>query len=398
MRVACPGAMMDSASPSPMGTGDFAVNAGFAAITLGPGDAASGFGSPLTPSERRSVVAVLASRRCSVDGATPTDASTACDEDSPAFSPALAAVVAKAVAGKLLTLLEKGALQGAMESQDRRRRARARRASLENRNPNQQFHVPPAVSPYDPKTPTGADDDSFRFPAMTDDNTPSTKGSSLIGAAGGDVLTPASNCSSVVSLPSDSQIKQNLERNPVRRAMARAARGEQLTPVSAANARAARQIVDGKVVSHEMARALEEASTTVTPNRHVTPGGGGFGSPMPNGDGDFQFGFEFNDAVNDFEFHKKTAERLIPSIKSIDQMFSSIKSIGAAMDTPTMNKIYAKSDSGETLSDRETEILRRYLMTSPPSIPSAVARRHKERVGKNGERPGASPGVGKIRI
>ncbi len=97
--------------------------------------------------------------------------------------------------------------------------------------------------------------------------------------------------------------------------------------VGAANARAARQILDGKVVSHEMARALEEASTTVTPNRHVTPGGGGFGSPMPNGDGDFQFGFEFNDAVNDFEFHKKTAERLIPSIKSIDQMFSSIRTI-----------------------------------------------------------------------
>ncbi len=153
------------------------------------------------------------------------------------------------------------------------------------------------------------------------------------------MLTPASNCSSVVSLPSDSQIKQNLERNPVRRAMARAARGEQLTPISAANARAACQILDGKVVSHEMARALEEASTTVTPNRHVTPGGGGVGPPMPNGDGDFQFGFEFNDAVNDFEFHKKTAERLIPSIKSIDQMFSSIKSIGAAMDTPTMNKM-----------------------------------------------------------
>ena len=98
-----------------MGTGDFTVNAGFAALTLDPNDAKA-LASPLTPAERRSVVAALAHRgdRSSwLDGGDEGGGADA----SPAFSPAVAAVVAKAVAGKILTLEEKGALQSAMEGQ-----------------------------------------------------------------------------------------------------------------------------------------------------------------------------------------------------------------------------------------------------------------------------------------
>ena len=110
-----------------MGTGDFAVNAGFAALTLDPNDAKA-LASPLTPAERRSVVAALAHRgdRSSwLDGGDEGGGADA----SPAFSPAVAAVVAKAVAGKILTLEEKGALQSAMEAQEKRRRARAPRGA-----------------------------------------------------------------------------------------------------------------------------------------------------------------------------------------------------------------------------------------------------------------------------
>ena len=116
---------------SPLGTGDFAVNAGFAALTLDPNDAKA-LASPLTPAERRSVVAALAHRgdRSSwLDGGDEGGGA-----DASAFSPAVAAVVAKAVAGKILTLEEKGALQSAM-GQEKRRRARARRAELEDAEP-----------------------------------------------------------------------------------------------------------------------------------------------------------------------------------------------------------------------------------------------------------------------
>jgi hypothetical protein len=125
---------------SPLGTGDFAVNAGFAALTLDPNDAKA-LASPLTPAERRSVVAALThrdDRRYSLDGG---DEGAGADA-SPAFSPAVAAVVAKAVAGKILTLEEKGALQSAMEAQEKRRRARARRAELENADPGGGIRVP----------------------------------------------------------------------------------------------------------------------------------------------------------------------------------------------------------------------------------------------------------------
>jgi hypothetical protein len=183
---------------SPLGTGDFAVNAGFAALTLDPNDAKA-LASPLTPAERRSVVAALTHRDDRTELARRRRRRRRRGTPPPRSPPAVAAVVAKAVAGKILTLEEKGALQSAMEAQEKRRRARARRAELENADPGGGFAFQVTVSPYDPKTPTSGfgslragssagraaeiasaasrsqsgSADSFRYPAMTDDNTPS---------------------------------------------------------------------------------------------------------------------------------------------------------------------------------------------------------------------------------
>jgi hypothetical protein len=367
---------------SPLGTGDFAVNAGFAALTLDPNDAKA-LASPLTPAERRSVVAALThrdDRRNSLDGG---DEGAGADA-SPAFSPALAAVVAKAVAGKILTLEEKGALQSAMEAQEKRRRARARRAELENADPGGGFAFQVTVSPYDPKTPTsgfgsfrgassagraeeigsnasrsaGGSADSFRYPAMTDDNTPST------GRMGSpklldNILTPLTNASSVPSLPSNSSLKHDVEQNRMRRAMAAAARGDFLTPESAAAVAAVDALRDGKLVSLHRLEALERmggihsehASSRVRPcassdekkssardEKEEERGEGGFGSPVGN-----------------------------PSTPAFERR-------------DAMNVIYAKSAAGVKLSDEEEEVLRRYLMATPPAVPSAVARRHKQRI------------------
>jgi hypothetical protein len=49
-------------------------------------------------------------------------------------------------------------------------------------------------------------------------------------------------------------------------------------------------------------------------------------------------------------------------------------------DCDAMNVIYAKSAAGVKLTDEEEEVLRRYLMATPPAVPSAVARRHKQRI------------------
>ena len=351
-----------------MGTGDFAVNAGFAALTLDPNDAKA-LASPLTPAERRSVVAALAHRgdRSSwLDGGDEGGGADA----SPAFSPAVAAVVAKAVAGKILTLEEKGALQSAMEAQEKRRRARARRAELEDAEPARDFAFPVAVSPYDPKTPTSgfgsvaskryANENavdssavSFRYPAMTDDNTPSTGRTDGLNA----VLTPLTNASSVPSLPSNSNLKEDVDRNPVRRAMAMAARGDRLTPKSAAAVAAVDALRDGKVVSLARLEALEKMGGVCTgvvgtdarsrlasaedpkDPKDPKPEGGGFGSPVVS---------------------------RAPSTPSDD--------------CDAMNVIYAKSAAGVKLTDEEEEVLRRYLMATPPAVPSAVARRHKQRI------------------
>jgi hypothetical protein len=354
---------------SPLGTGDFAVNAGFAALTLDPNDAKA-LASPLTPAERRSVVAALAHRddRSSwLDGGDEGGGADA----SPAFSPAVAAVVAKAVAGKILTLEEKGALQSAMEAQEKRRRARARRAELEDAEPARDFAFPVAVSPYDPKTPTSgfgsvasrrdanenanADSSavsvsSFRYPSMTDDNTPSTGRTDGLNA----VLTPLTNASSVPSLPSNSNLKEDVDRNPVRRAMAMAARGDRLTPKSAAAVAAVDALRDGKVVSLARLEALEKMGGVCTgvvgtdarsrvasaeDPKDLKPEGGGFGSPVVS---------------------------RAPSTPSDD--------------CDAMNVIYAKSTAGVKLTDEEEEVLRRYLMATPPAVPSAVARRHKQRI------------------
>ena len=351
-----------------MGTGDFAVNAGFAALTLDPNDAKA-LASPLTPAERRSVVAALAHRD---DGSLTLDGGDEGGgaEASPAFSPAVAAVVAKAVAGKILTLEEKGALQSAMEAQEKRRRARARRAELEDAEPARDFAFPVAVSPYDPKTPTSgfgsvaskryANENavdssavSFRYPAMTDDNTPSTGRTDGLNA----VLTPLTNASSVPSLPSNSNLKEDVDRNPVRRAMAMAARGDRLTPKSAAAVAAVDALRDGKVVSLARLEALEKMGGVCTgvvgtdarsrvasaedpkDPKDPKPEGGGFGSPVVS---------------------------RAPSTPSDD--------------CDAMNVIYAKSAAGVKLTDEEEEVLRRYLMATPPAVPSAVARRHKQRI------------------
>ena len=346
---------------SPLGTGDFAVNAGFAALTLDPNDAKA-LASPLTPAERRSVVAALAHRD---DGSLTLDGGDEGGgaEASPAFSPAVAAVVAKAVAGKILTLEEKGALQSAMEAQEKRRRARARRAELENADPARGFAFPAAVSPYDPKTPTSGfgsvasrranetnpsgsrtrgSADSFRYPAMTDDNTPSTGRVDGLDA----VLTPLTNASSVPSLPSNSALKDDVDRNPVRRAMAAAARGDRLTPERAATVAAVDALRDGKVVSLARLEALERMGGVDAGARRrgsardtrasAEDAGGGFGSPV--------------------------VSRTPPS------------------PSDAMNVIYAKSAAGVKLSDEEEEVLRRYLTATPPAVPSAVARRHKQRI------------------
>lgn len=365
-----------------MGTGDFAVNAGFAALTLDPNDAKA-LASPLTPAERRSVVAALThrdDRRNSLDGG---DEGAGADA-SPAFSPALAAVVAKAVAGKILTLEEKGALQSAMEAQEKRRRARARRAELENADPGGGFAFQVTVSPYDPKTPTsgfgsfrgassagraeeigsnasrsaGGSADSFRYPAMTDDNTPST------GRMGSpklldNILTPLTNASSVPSLPSNSSLKHDVEQNRMRRAMAAAARGDFLTPESAAAVAAVDALRDGKLVSLHRLEALErmggihsehdgvsvrpcassdEKKSSARDEKEEERGEGGFGSPVGN-----------------------------PATPAFERR-------------DAMNVIYAKSAAGVKLSDEEEEVLRRYLMATPPAVPSAVARRHKQRI------------------
>ena len=365
---------------SPLGTGDFAVNAGFAALTLDPNDAKA-LASPLTPAERRSVVAALThrdDRRYSLDGG---DEGAGADA-SPAFSPAVAAVVAKAVAGKILTLEEKGALQSAMELQEKRRRARARRAELENADPAGGFAFPVTVSPYDPKTPTSgfgslrasssagraeeigsvsrsrSSADSFRYPAMTDDNTPST------GRMGSpklldNILTPLTNASSVPSLPSNSSLKHDVEQNRMRRAMAAAARGDFLTPESAAAVAAVDALRDGKLVSLHRLEALErmggihsehdgvsvrpcassdEKKSSARDEKEEERGEGGFGSPVGN-----------------------------PSTPAFERR-------------DAMNVIYAKSAAGVKLSDEEEEVLRRYLMATPPAVPSAVARRHKRRI------------------
>lgn len=346
-----------------MGTGDFAVNAGFAALTLDPNDAKA-LASPLTPAERRSVVAALAHRddRSSwLDGGDEGGGADA----SPAFSPAVAAVVAKAVAGKILTLEEKGALQSAMEAQEKRRRARARRAELEDAESARDFAFPVAVSPYDPKTPTSgfgsvaskpldanenanADSSavsvsSFRYPAMTDDNTPSTGRTDGLNA----VLTPLTNASSVPSLPSNSTLKEDVDRNPVRRAMAAAARGDRLTPKSAAAVAAVDALRDGKVVSLARLEALEKMGGVCT---------GVVGTD---------------------------ARSRVASAEDTKGFGSPV--VSRAPSTPSderdaMNVIYAKSAAGVKLTDEEEEVLRRYLMATPPAVPSAVARRHKQRI------------------
>ena len=177
-----------------------------------PASASAHVASPLTPAERRSVIAALTPARG--EGTDVKDADADARRDGGGGR--RRAVVAKAVAGKMLTLEEKGALHRAVELQEKRRRAAATGA---------------AASPYDPHTPVAlpfntpdAGAGVGRYPAMTDDRTPSTVAS---GPAGACALTPSTCASSVVSLPGGNT--PVVPSNALARAMAKEAEGRRLT-------------------------------------------------------------------------------------------------------------------------------------------------------------------------
>ena len=204
------------------------------------------------------------------------------------YSPALRAVVEKALAGKILSLAEKGALQAAMELEERRERARLRAAS---------------VSPYDPKTPpapfntpTGA-----HFPAMTDDRTPSTDNSDVVALA---MLTPTTNASSVASLPGGDTPTDDAGTTPdatcaLARALANRREGAAMSASAISMCAAVDDLRAGKIVSAERLAMLERARRR------------------------------------------------------------------RASETPTIDAIAAKSEAGGTLTEAEEAVLNMYLQTSP---------------------------------
>ena len=204
------------------------------------------------------------------------------------YSPALRAVVEKALAGKILSLAEKGALQAAMELEERRERARLRAAS---------------VSPYDPKTPpapfntpTGAN-----FPAMTDDRTPSTDNSGVVALA---MLTPTTNASSVASLPGGDTPTDDAGTTPdatcaLARALANRREGAAMSASAISMCAAVDDLRAGKIVSAERLAMLERARRR------------------------------------------------------------------RASETPTIDAIAAKSEAGGTLTEAEEAVLNMYLQTSP---------------------------------
>ena len=204
------------------------------------------------------------------------------------YSPALRAVVEKALAGKILSLAEKGALQAAMELEERRERARLRAAS---------------VSPYDPKTPpapfntpTGA-----HFPAMTDDRTPSTDNSDVVALA---MLTPTTNASSVASLPGGDTPTDDAGTTPdatcaLARALANRREGAAMSASAISMCAAVDDLRAGKIVSAERLVMLERARRR------------------------------------------------------------------RASETPTIDAIAAKSEAGGTLTEAEEAVLNMYLQTSP---------------------------------
>ena len=69
--------------------------------------------------------------------------------------------------------------------------------------------------------------------------------------------------------------------------------------------------------------------------------------------------------------------------KALNQKASSPVGVETAVDAerrPRRDERHrAKSAAGVKLTDEEEEVLRRYLMATPPAVPSAVARRHKQR-------------------
>jgi len=279
--------------------------------------------SPLTPAERRSVLAAFGDGAELPEGgafaffpaaAGPSPPAAEAREGGPgglggsaheggtlelgtlralgsplsSYSPALRAVVEKALAGKILSLAEKGALQAAMELEERRERARLRAAS---------------VSPYDPKTPpapfntpTGG-----AFPAMTDDRTPSTDNSGVVALA---MLTPTTNASSVASLPGGDTPTDDAGTTPdatcaLARALANRREGAAMSASAISMCAAVDDLRAGKIVSAERLAMLERARRR------------------------------------------------------------------RASETPTIDAIAAKSEAGGTLTEAEEAVLNMYLQTSP---------------------------------
>ena len=278
-----------------------------------PASASAHVASPLTPAERRSVIAALTPARG--EGTDGKDADA--DARSPlAYSPALAAVVAKAVAGKMLTLEEKGALHRAVELQETRRRAAATGAG---------------ASPYDPHTPVApfntpdAGAGVGRYPAMTDDRTPSTVAS---GPAGACALTPSTCASSVVSLPGGNT--PVVPSNALARAMAKEAEGRRLTREEREWVDAVDALRAGKMVSRERLEMLERAQRDDTD---------GDGRCLIEGDA--------------------RPTRVGAAVTSAPGMGM------AGSSTPSIDAIAEKSEAGETLTDAEEAVLNIYLITSP---------------------------------
>jgi hypothetical protein len=144
----------------------------------------------------------------------------------------------------------------------------------------------------------------------------------------------------------------------MRRAMAAAARGDFLTPESAAAVAAVDALRDGKLVSLHRLEALERMGGIHSEHDGVSV------RPCASSDEKKSFKRDEKEERGEGGFGSPVGNPSTPAFERRD----------------AMNVIYAKSAAGVKLSDEEEEVLRRYLMATPPAVPSAVARRHKQRI------------------
>jgi hypothetical protein len=140
--------------------------------------------------------------------------------------------------------------------------------------------------------------------------------------------------------------------------MAAAARGDFLTPESAAAVAAVDALRDGKLVSLHRLEALERMGGIHSEHDGV--------SVRPCASSDEKKSFK-RDEKEEERGEGGFGSPVNPSTPAFERR-------------DAMNVIYAKSAAGVKLSDEEEEVLRRYLMATPPAVPSAVARRHKRRI------------------